>query len=138
MKVSAVLSLSGPWTYYRHFEWVHQLKNLPAAKAPEIAVKSGSVVSVPVHVLAMQQLDGGKITIRVQTPSGWKPISDHSIAIGKGLSADLPVDIETPVLTKEELKNAQPQEVVVRGEVDGQSIGEAKLRVLLKVSALPQ
>jgi LmbE family N-acetylglucosaminyl deacetylase len=139
VKIPAILSLGGPWAYYGHFQWVHQLNHLPAAKRPEIAVKTGSVVTVPLNIYAMPQLDGKEVKIHVEVPSGWKAVIDRHIMVSsRVISADLPVDVETPALSNEELKSAQPQEVVVRGEVDGQSIGEVRLRVLLKASALPQ
>jgi hypothetical protein len=48
------------------------------------------------------------------------------------------VEVETPLMSPEELKTAKPQEITVRAEKDGASIGEVKLRVQLQASALPQ
>jgi len=48
------------------------------------------------------------------------------------------VEIETPALAAEVLKKAVPLEVTIHGEAGGQSIGDVKLRVLLRMNALPQ
>ena len=53
-------------------------------------------------------------------------------------STALPVEIETPTLSGEELKKAVPQEVIIRAEADGKPAGEVTLRVLLKAGALPE
>jgi hypothetical protein len=41
-------------------------------------------------------------------------------------------------LSAEQLKKAVAQEVTVRAEAAGQAAGEVKLRVLLKLNALPE
>jgi hypothetical protein len=49
----------------------------------------------------------------------------------------LNVEIATAEKSQEELKNAQPVEIVVAVSADGAG-NEVRLRVLLKASALPQ
>jgi hypothetical protein len=48
------------------------------------------------------------------------------------------VEIATPELGKEEMKTVSAQELVVRVSADGKYIGDVRLRVLLKSSALAQ
>jgi hypothetical protein len=48
------------------------------------------------------------------------------------------VQIETPTLTAEQLKKAEPEEVMVRAEAEGKAVGEVKMQVLLRASAIPQ
>jgi hypothetical protein len=54
------------------------------------------------------------------------------------VSTNLRVEIDTPTLTEAELKKATPQMVTVKIQENGKSIGEIKINVLLKASALPQ
>jgi len=53
-------------------------------------------------------------------------------------STALQVEVETPLMSPEDLKAAKPQEITVLAEKNGASIGEVKLRVQLQGSALPQ
>ena len=53
-------------------------------------------------------------------------------------STSLPLLIDTPTLSAEQLKKAGVQELTIHAEAEGKPVGEVKLRVLLKLSALPQ
>lgn len=130
------VELAGPWLFYEEFRRKHGLAALPKPAVPEIGVKAGTLVSVPFLV---RHVSAKEVEIRVSAPDGWK------IASGAGklqLPAEaftmLRVDIETPVTTAEELKTSQPAEVTVAAYTNGNSIGEAKLRVKLQANALPQ
>jgi hypothetical protein len=48
------------------------------------------------------------------------------------------IDLETPLLSAEELKKLPMQEISVQVQLDGKPVGEVKLNVQLKASALPQ
>ena len=48
------------------------------------------------------------------------------------------VEVNLPAPAEKAAKKAEPQEVTVRAEANGQSIGEIKLRVELRKRALPQ
>ncbi|HEY1470755.1 MAG TPA: PIG-L family deacetylase [Candidatus Acidoferrum sp.] len=132
------ISLGGPWGYYAAFRVEHSLGDIPVAPEPEIAVKSHSSVYVPIIV---HHADVGPLTVslRVEAPSGWKVTSGQgSFSLPAEPSTALQVEVETPLMSPEELKTAKPQEITVRAEKDGASIGEVKLRVQLQASALPQ
>src|SRR5205823_1782481 len=49
--MKTTVKIGGPWEFYDAFRLKHGLWQLPVASGPEIAVKSGSVVAIPIHVL---------------------------------------------------------------------------------------
>ena len=133
-----VLELGDPWHFYEKFRFAHKLTDLPVALVPEIAVKNGTVVSVPL-VITRKPGAPREVTIHVNAPTGWNVIS----GAGKFLLPDdeithLRVDIQSPVIPERELKGRQADSIVVSGLVGEKSIGEAKMKVLLRSSALPQ
>jgi LmbE family N-acetylglucosaminyl deacetylase len=131
-------TLGGPWGFYEKFRKAHCLQNLPVADPPEIGVKSGSMLSVPVTI-HHDDKKAVEITIGAEVPQGWKVIG----GAGKFLlpaeeSTNLRVEINAPTLTEAELKKATPRMVTVKIEENGRSVGEIKINALLKASALPQ
>ena len=48
------------------------------------------------------------------------------------------MEVDTPALSNEELKKEEAQVITVHAESGEKSLGEVKLRVLLRHSALPQ
>ena len=132
------LALGDPWNFYEKFRRAHKLTNLPTARTPEIAVKAGSVVAVP---LIVTRKPGAirEITVNVMLPNGWKVLS----GAGKYLLPDeeityMRVEVQSPEIPEKELKGRQPDSIVVSGMVGSESVGEARLKVLLRASALPQ
>lgn len=130
------LALDGPWFFYSAFRSAHGLDSLRAADPPEIGVKAGSTLAIP---LVIGHADATSAELAVTAPAGWKVTS------GQGrfqLPAEdrtyLVVEIATPDPGKEELKKLGAQEIVVQGSVDGKSAGEVRLKVALKASALAQ
>jgi LmbE family N-acetylglucosaminyl deacetylase len=132
------ISLGGPWGYYSTFRVEHGLTDLPIAPQPEIAIKPHTSVYVPVVVHHAEAM-ASSVTLKVETPSGWKVISGQGdFRLPAEPSTAMRVEVETPLLSPEELKNAKPQEIIVRAEKNGAPIGEVKLRVQLQAGALPQ
>jgi LmbE family N-acetylglucosaminyl deacetylase len=133
-----LMELGGGWKFYAEFYPAHGLEHLPAAKVPEIGVKTGTTLVVPLVVLH-DESRALPITFTVKAPEGWKVIrGEGQILLPAEESTSLPVHIETPTLSGEELKKAVPQEVLIRAEAEGKPAGEVRLRVLLRASALPQ
>ena len=129
--------LDGPWLYYQEFHRRHGL-SVPEAKIPEIAVKAGSVVDVPIIVThtAEKNLE---VNVTVNAPDGWKVTSGAGrLLLPAEHETALNVEIATPEKSKDELKNVEPVEVVVNVSGEGTSPNEVHLRVRLKASALPQ
>jgi len=133
------LVLGGPWLFYAQFRAAHGLENLRQASTPEIGVKSGSTLMVPLMIYHADPNETLKVNLKIEAPGGWKVVSGQGeFGLPAESSIALRVEIETPALTAEELKKAVPQEVTVHCEASGQSIGDVKLRVLLRANALPQ
>jgi LmbE family N-acetylglucosaminyl deacetylase len=132
------LALGDPWNFYWKFRYAHKLTNLPVARVPEIAVKEGSIVGIPL-VVTRKPGAAREITVKAAVPSGWKVISGE----GKFLLPDeeinyLRVEVQSPQIADNELKGRQPDSIVASGMVGSESVGEARLKVLLRASALPQ
>lgn len=133
------LGIGGPWLYYARFRAKHGLSLLPVAREPEIAVKAGTVVVVPLQILHEDPAEPMNVTLSTAVPEGWKIVSGQGqFTLPAEASTAIQVEIETPVLSKEELKKMQAQEITVKGTTNSKPIGEVRLRVLLEASALPQ
>lgn len=132
------LQLGGPWAFYSRFRPAHGLASLPAPAIPEIGIRAGTTLSVPL-VLLHDETKSSPIELKVSAPESWKVTS----GAGKWLlpaesSTDLRVEIETPALGPEALKAIQPQEITVTAYDNGKALGEVKLRVQLVSGGLPQ
>jgi LmbE family N-acetylglucosaminyl deacetylase len=132
------LELGGPWLYYDRFRPLHHLDQLKATSVPEIGIKAGAGLVVPLTVF---HGDGEpiEVEITVTAPTGWKVTAGTGkFRLPEESRTDLIVEIATPELTKEELKKVTAQELIVRGSVAGKSIGEVRLMAKLRASALAQ
>jgi LmbE family N-acetylglucosaminyl deacetylase len=131
--------LGGAWEFYTQFRAAHGLENIRQPSTPEIGVMAGSTLLVPLVIRHADSSQPMKVNLKVEAPSGWKVVSGQGeFALSAETSTALRVGIETPALSAEELKKTVPQEVTVHAEAEGHSIGEVKLRVLLRSHALPQ
>lgn len=132
------MELGGPWKFYAEFCPAHNLVHLPFAKVPEIGVKAGTTLVIPVVVLH----DPGKtlaLNLKVKLPEGWKlSHAGGQFELPAEASTALEILIDTPVLSGDELKKATPQDVAVHAEAEGKPAGDVNLRVLLKANALPE
>jgi LmbE family N-acetylglucosaminyl deacetylase len=132
------ISLGGPWGFYDLFRIEHGLRDIPVAPQPEIGIKAGTTLCIPI-VVHQANAAASTVSLKVEAPAGWKvTLGQGESSLPAEISTPLRVEVETPSLSPGELKKAQPQYVVVRAEKDGASIGEVKLRVQLQASALPQ
>jgi LmbE family N-acetylglucosaminyl deacetylase len=132
------IELGAAWKLYAEFYPAHGLGQLPAAKTPEIEIKTGTSLVIPLIVLhdAKKELP---LNVAVSAPQGWKVVHGNGqFVLPAEDSAALEVLIDTPALSDKQLKEAVPQDVVIRAESEGKQIGEIRLRVLLRESALPQ
>jgi LmbE family N-acetylglucosaminyl deacetylase len=130
--------LGGPWLFYTRFRAAHGLANLPQASTPEIGLKAGSTLWVPLVVFHASSNDPLQVTLKTEAPDGWKVVSgEGEFELPAETSTALHVEIDTPTLTAEELKKAVPQEVTIHVTSAGKSLGDVELRVLLRPNALP-
>lgn len=133
------LALGGPWMYYNLFRIKYGLGALPIAAVPEIGIKAGTTLGIPLVIQHADPLMPLQVSLKVEAPSGWKITSGlGDLELPAESFTAVRVEIETPTLPAEELKKMQPQEIVVHAEANGKSIGDVKLRVALLGSALPQ
>jgi LmbE family N-acetylglucosaminyl deacetylase len=132
-----MMTLGGPWGFYEAFR-TKTCIHTPVAKEPEIAIKAGANVLVPLAIKRMEP-KALEVIIEAETPAGWQVVNGQgTFRLPEQAQTDMFVEIATPELSKEELKKITAQQVVVRGTAGGKRIGEVKLKVLLKASALPQ
>jgi LmbE family N-acetylglucosaminyl deacetylase len=132
------IRIGGPWLFYDEFRQAHGLINLPVRKIPEIAVKSGSLLYIPL-VVTHKADTSAEISLNVKVPDGWKVTSGAGqIKLPAEGRTELRVEIQTPELSAEALKTAKLEEIVVELSSGGKSAGEVRLNVILRHSALPQ
>jgi LmbE family N-acetylglucosaminyl deacetylase len=132
------LEIGGPWFYYDRFRPLHHLGQSKGSAAPEIAIKAGTSLLIPLMVF---HKDSGPsdVEIAVTAPVGWQvKAGEGKFRLPEENRTAFLVEVAPPELSKEELKKIAPQEVVVRGVAAGKSIGEVRLKVQLKMSALAQ
>jgi LmbE family N-acetylglucosaminyl deacetylase len=133
-----ILELGDPWHFYEQFRQAHDLTNLPIASVPEIAVKNGSIMGIPL-VIRRKPGASREITINVNAPSGWSVISGAGkFVVLEDEITYLRVEMQSPAIPEKEMKGRRADSIVVSGLAGEKSIGEAKLKVLLRSSALPQ
>jgi uncharacterized membrane protein len=131
------LSLGGPWHFYEDFRAKSCMRS-PKAKSPEIGVKAGSSLLIPL-VIEYAEARTVEVKIEIDAPAGWKITKgEGEFKLPAGGRADMYVEVATPELGKEELKKATTQEIVVHASSEGKTAGEVRLKVLLRASALAQ
>jgi LmbE family N-acetylglucosaminyl deacetylase len=132
------LELGGSWEFYAAFYPAHGLCQLPRIKEPEIGIKTGTTLAVP---LVIRHDPGKALTVNlvVEAPEGWKVTTGSGAFLLPGdKQTSLLVQIDTPSLSGEELKKLAPAQVRVRAEVEGKTMGVVALRVVLRGNALPE
>jgi hypothetical protein len=132
------LALGDPWNFYEHFRYAHKLTDLPCAHGPEIAVKAGSTVGIPL-VITRKSGAVRDILLKVTTPGGWKVLNgDGRVLLPEEEYTYWRVELLSPEIPEKALKGRQPDSIAVMGIAGDKTIGQAELRVLLRSSALPQ
>ena len=132
------LALGGPWFYYSAFRREHGLGRLKTAEVPEIAVKAGSSLLVPL-VIGHPKGQPGEVTIEVELPGGWKVTHGAGrFRLPEEDRTDLTVEILTPDVGKEDLRKLGAQQITVRALAEGKPMGEVQMRVALRANALAQ
>ncbi|MGH9745029.1 MAG: PIG-L deacetylase family protein [Candidatus Acidiferrales bacterium] len=132
------VELAGTWDFYAEFRRAHALENLPHPEPPEIGLQGPGTLVIPLW-LRNETASAQEITLTVDLPAGWKVESGAGkfLVAAKQVSAER-VEISLPALAVADAKKQDAQEVTVRGESNGKSVGTVKLRVELRKKALPQ
>jgi len=132
------VTLGGPWGFYGFFRKEHCLQNLRVADPPEIGVKSGTALNVPLTIYHDEKKTQ-EIEIKVEAPAGWKIVSGSGkFLLPAEANTNLRVEIETPTLSQDELKKATRQPVKVRVQGDGMAEQELRIDVLLRPNGIPE
>jgi LmbE family N-acetylglucosaminyl deacetylase len=133
-----LIKIGGPWEFYDAFRIKHGLWQLPTATTAEIAVKPGSVVAIPVHVFR-PMLAPEVFALSADVPAGWKVIGGTGkFSVAQGTDAQFRVEIQIPELSKEQLKEAKPETIVIHVNQDEKPIGDVKFKVQLVSGGVPQ
>src|SRR5882724_9034295 len=143
---SAFVGIGGPWRFYTDFRARHGLWQLPVAPEPELAVKPGTILAIPVHVW-WRHLGTKPIifTLATDAPAGWKIASgtgkfsvEEESNFDDGTDTLFRVEVQIPELSKEQLKGAKPETIVVHVSQDEKPIGDVKFKVQLVSGGVPQ
>ncbi len=132
------LELGGGWEFYEKFLPAHGLCHLVKTKVPEIGIKAGTMLVVPltIHHDPAKSLS---LKLAVKAPEGWKVTQGTGeLLLPAEASTSVEIHVETPALSGDELKKSAVQQVGVAAEADGKPVGEVNLKVVLRVNALPQ
>jgi len=131
--VALSVELGGPWSFYEKFRRAHGLTRLPKPSMPEIGIKRGATLTLPLEL--HNHSDAARtIKIAVTAPDGWTTQSGVGSFILEPHS-----DYYAQVLLDPSKAEAKPdQQIECRAEADGKTIGEIKLAVRLVNGGLPQ
>ncbi len=132
------VELGGPYSFYAEFRRAHGLTNLPHPEPPEIALQGHTTMVIPLWV-RNRTGKTQEISIAASLPAGWTLQSGTGkFNVAAKQVAATRIEVLLPAVPESETKKTEPQEVTVRADSNGQSIGEIKLRVELRKRALPQ
>jgi LmbE family N-acetylglucosaminyl deacetylase len=125
--------LGGPWGFYERFLRAHGLTKLPRAAVPEIAIRRGATLMVPME-LHNRTNKAQTISISLKAPDGWTAQSGTgNLVLEPQADYYWQVTVDAP---KSEVK--ETQEIECRAESEGKLLSTIKLSVRLRSGGLPQ
>lgn len=126
------VGLGGPWGFYEHFWRAHGLK-LPKPPMPEIAIKRGTMLTVPLEL--HNHTDSAKtIKVSATLPEGWTMQSGAgSFTLEPQSDYYLQVLLDSPKGDSE-----GPQQIECKAEADRKVLATTKIAVQLRNGGLPQ
>ncbi|HKV61985.1 MAG TPA: PIG-L family deacetylase [Candidatus Acidoferrum sp.] len=132
------VELGGPYSFYAEFRRAHGLTHLPHPEPPEIAMQGHTSMVIPLWV-RNRTAKTQQISLAAMLPAGWTVQNGTGkFTVAAKQVAAARIEIMLPAIPENETKKPEPQDVIVRAESSGQSIGEIKLRVEVRKRALPQ
>jgi LmbE family N-acetylglucosaminyl deacetylase len=132
------VELGGPYSFYAEFWRAHGLTHLPHPEPPEAALQGHTTMVIPLWV-RNRTGKTQEISLTAALPAGWTLQSGTGkFTIAAKQVAAARIEILLPAVPENETKKPEPQELTVRADSNGQSIGEIKLRVEIRKRALPQ
>jgi hypothetical protein len=101
-------------------------------------LQAGTTLVIPLWI--RNQTDSAQeIALSVGHPAGWKVQSgDGKVRVAARQVASTRIEIGLPMLADDSGTKQDAQEVTVRGEANGKSVGAVQLHVELRKKALPQ
>ena len=125
--------LGGPWRFYENFWRAHGLTKLPKPANPEIAIKYGATLLIPLE-LHNHSESAKAMKISLITPDGWTTQSGTgSVVLDPGGDYFWQLTAEAP-----RAESKAMQEIECRVEVGGKTLTAIKLSVRLVHGGLPQ
>ncbi|MGZ4879135.1 MAG: COG1470 family protein, partial [Candidatus Angelobacter sp.] len=123
----------GPWGFYEKFRRAHGITRLPKPGEPEIAIKRGTTLTIPLEL--HNHTDATKdITLAVKLPDGWTTQSGTgSLSLDPQADYYWQVQLEAP---KTETK--ERQEIECTATSAGKTLATIKIAVQLRNGGLPQ
>ncbi len=127
------VELGGPWKFYENFYRAHGLTKLPRASVPEIAIKHGATLLIPLEF--HNRMNAAKsISISLKLPDGWtNPGGAGNLNLEPQSDYYWQVSVDAP---KTDVK--ERQEIECKIEADGKTVNTIKLSVRLVNGGLPQ
>ncbi|HEX4605490.1 MAG TPA: PIG-L family deacetylase [Candidatus Angelobacter sp.] len=127
------VELGGPWGFYHKFWRAHGLSKLPKPAGPEIAIKRGTTLTIPLEI--HNHTDAANvITISVKLPDGWTTQTGAgTLSLAPQSDYYWQVLLDAP---KAEIKG--PQEIECTAQSDGKTLATISIRVQLRNGGLPQ
>jgi LmbE family N-acetylglucosaminyl deacetylase len=133
-----LVELGGPYSFYAEFRRAHGLTHLPHPEPPEVALQGHTTMAIPLWV-RNRTAKAQDVSIAATLPAGWTVQSGTGkFSVAAKQVAAARIEILLPAVPENETKKPEPQEVTIRADSNGQSIGEIKMRVELRKRALPQ
>ncbi len=128
-------TIGGAWEFYAYFWKAHSLDRIgQLLPTPELSIGPGSTLSVPMTIV---NPSNAAVVVKVKSslPTGWSEREpEKSLRVNAGGSARIQA-----VLTAPDSTSPQWQELKWNASVDGKSVGEILVRVLVgKAGGLPQ
>jgi LmbE family N-acetylglucosaminyl deacetylase len=132
------VELAGPWDFYAQFRRAHGLTNLPHPEPPEIALQLGTILVIPLWA-RNRTPSPQEFTLAADLPAGWTLQSGTGkFTVAAKQTGAARIEINLPPLTDSSPGKQEAQEITVRAESKGRSIGVVKLRVEPRKRALPE
>jgi LmbE family N-acetylglucosaminyl deacetylase len=132
------VELGGPYSFYGEFRRAHGLTSLPHPEPPEIALQGHTTMVIPLWV-RNRTAKTQEISLAASLPAGWTLQSGTGkFTVAAKQVAAPRIEILLPAVPETNTKKTEPQELTVRADSNGQSIGEIKIRIELRKRALPQ
>ncbi|MBZ5522037.1 MAG: hypothetical protein LAP21_07320 [Acidobacteriia bacterium] len=129
------VELGGPWSFYERFRRAHGLEHLPKAAVPEISIKRGGTLTIPLDL--HNHTDTAKtVKVSVTLPDGWKV--QNGAANPETLAMDPQGDYYLQMLIEAPQEGSGMQQIQCRAESEGKTLAAITISVRLASGGLPQ